>query len=316
MPAPCSATTTLSFRLAPQPLDTLTQSAGLTATDDFNPIPASGTAHFHRVFLPPNAEHNYAGTGPINDSFQFLGFPGLENNISGDPVLDFQGLPLTFATLTLIALEIRPIRPIAGLRASTVLTSNNTNVSDGDAVTIDGTVKIFKTTLTPAADEVLRGANADASLLNLSRSINFLGTPGTDYVGTEAHPTVRASTAVTAHAIELTAAQPGTAGNAIATSTTAPTLTFPDATLTGGLEVDPANTPRGLEGTVRLQLTGDLIPGSLDFTFTEPGLFQIATPWTPGTSGQIDLTFATTEPAPSTAAHVNAAATLLLIGTA
>lgn len=59
-----------------------------------------------------------------------------------------------------------------GAAATGTLTSNNTNVSNNDTVTINSRVYTFKTTLTGAADEVLIGANADASLTNLANLIN------------------------------------------------------------------------------------------------------------------------------------------------
>lgn len=59
-----------------------------------------------------------------------------------------------------------------GAAATGTLTSDNTNVSNNDTVTINGRVYTFKTTLTGAADEVLIGADADASLTNLKNLIN------------------------------------------------------------------------------------------------------------------------------------------------
>jgi hypothetical protein len=56
--------------------------------------------------------------------------------------------------------------------AAGTLTSDNTNVSNNETVTIGSTVYTFKTTLTGAANEVLIGANADASLTNLVALIN------------------------------------------------------------------------------------------------------------------------------------------------
>lgn len=122
--------------------------------------------------------------------------------------------------------------------ATGTLTSNNTNVSNNDTVTIGTTVYTYKTTLTGAQGEVLIGASADASLLNLIRAINHSGTPGTDYTMSLAHPLVSAATSVTSHAFAVTARTTGIAGNSIATTETAATLSFGGATLASG--VDPA----------------------------------------------------------------------------
>ena len=56
--------------------------------------------------------------------------------------------------------------------ATGVLTSDNTNVSNNDTVTIGRKTYTFKTVLTGGANEILIGANADASLTNLQNIIN------------------------------------------------------------------------------------------------------------------------------------------------
>lgn len=100
------------------------------------------------------------------------------------------------------------------------LTSNNTNVSDGDTVTIGSEVYTFKTTLTPTEGQVLIGGSADASLLNLIRAINHSGTSGTDYSNAVADTLVTAATSVTSHAFVVTAKIPGAGGNSIASTET------------------------------------------------------------------------------------------------
>jgi hypothetical protein len=92
----------------------------------------------------------------------------------------------------------------------------------------------FKTTLTPTEGEVLIGADADASLLNLIRAINHSGTPDTDYKCAAANTQVSAATAVTSHAFAVTALTAGSAGNAIATTETSSHLSWGASTLTGG----------------------------------------------------------------------------------
>lgn len=120
--------------------------------------------------------------------------------------------------------------------ATGTLTSNNTNVSNDVTVTIGSTVYTFKTTLGTTTGNVLIGADADASLLNLIRAINFSGTPGTDYVGSAANSQVSAATSVTSHAFAVTALTSGTGANSIATTETAAgaILAWGASTLTGG----------------------------------------------------------------------------------
>lgn len=125
----------------------------------------------------------------------------------------------------------------APVAASGTLTSDNTNVSNNDTVTIAGRVYTYKTTLTAAttAYEVLIGADADASLLNLIRCLNHTGTPGTDYgSATPADPWVSAATSVTSHAFAVTARVPGGVGNAITTTEGSSHLSWGGATLSGG----------------------------------------------------------------------------------
>ena len=122
------------------------------------------------------------------------------------------------------------------VKATGVLTSDTTNVSDGDTVTIGGYVYTFKTNLTASttAFEVKIGASAAASLDNLKEAINATGTPGTNYGSkTYAHPTVTATTNTdTAQTVEARLA--GTEANAIATTETSTHLSWGAATLASG----------------------------------------------------------------------------------
>ncbi len=140
-----------------------------------------------------------------------------------------------------------------GTPASGTLTSDNTNVSNGDVVNIGGKTYVFKTALTasPGVEgEVLIGVDADASLTNLADAINR-DTPssknGVKYWAAAAHPLV-SSGAVVAHAITVTARGGGTSGNSIPTYEYAAHLSWGATTLgsgaagdggDGGLEVSP-----------------------------------------------------------------------------
>lgn len=118
--------------------------------------------------------------------------------------------------------------------ATATITSSGVNVSNNDTVTIDGVVYTFKTALTPAANEVLIGASAAASIANLAAAINQQGTSGTTYgAGTLTPPSAYASN-VTATVITITARKGGTSGNSVAIAKSAATLTLSGATLSGG----------------------------------------------------------------------------------
>jgi hypothetical protein len=160
--------------------------------------------------------------------------------IDGDDVADWTAFgdassvtgsnDLPLAT-PLVSLEFK-----AGAYATGTLTSNNTNVTEGDTVTIVD--KVYTFMATPAEEgDVDIGADADGSLLNLIRAINHSGTPDTNYVCALPHPHVTAATSVTSHAFAVTARVPGTDGNSIPTTEVAATLSWGAATLAGGTDV-------------------------------------------------------------------------------
>lgn len=117
------------------------------------------------------------------------------------------------------------------------LTSDATNVSDGDTVTIDTIVYRFKTTPVAAYD-VKIGADAATSLANLKKAINSTGNAGTEYfAGTLQHPTVIGTT-LTSTTLVVQAKVWGVNGNAIATTETSSHLSFGAATLASGAGPD------------------------------------------------------------------------------
>lgn len=71
------------------------------------------------------------------------------------------------------------------LTGEAVYTQATTTV-DGETVTIGGVTLTWKTTLTPTAGEVLRGANITASLTNMASAINGSAGAGTTYVALSA----------------------------------------------------------------------------------------------------------------------------------
>ncbi len=113
------------------------------------------------------------------------------------------------------------------------LTSNATNVSDEDTVTIGSVVYRFKNTLALAYD-VKIGVDAATTLDNLKAAINASGTPGTEYfAGTLIHPDVTATTN-TDTTQKVVSKVIGTANNTKATTKSAATLSWADTTLGGG----------------------------------------------------------------------------------
>lgn len=113
------------------------------------------------------------------------------------------------------------------------LTSDATNVTDADTVTIASTVYRFKDTMAQAYD-VKIGASAAATLDNIKAAINASGTAGVEYyTGTLIHPTVTATT--NTNTTQIVAAKTvGTAGNSIATTEASTHLSWGAATLSGG----------------------------------------------------------------------------------
>lgn len=123
------------------------------------------------------------------------------------------------------------------VQGSTVLTSDNTEVSDGDTITIGTTVYRLKSTPAQAFD-IKRSGTVDTTLGNIIKAINASGLgDGSDYfAGTTAHPSVTAGTTITSHHFPITAINYGVAGNSIATTTTATHLSFTGSTLASGAE--------------------------------------------------------------------------------
>ena len=123
-------------------------------------------------------------------------------------------------------------------RATATITSSGVNVSNNDTVTVNGTVYTFKTALTPAANEVLIGASAAASLSNLCAAMSGWGTSGTTYGAGTTQQTLIQVTGLTATVITLQAYTGGTGGNALTLAKSAVTLTVSGATFSGGAGSD------------------------------------------------------------------------------
>lgn len=123
-----------------------------------------------------------------------------------------------------------------GAQATATLTSDGTNVTAGDTVTINNVTYRFESTLA-LANDVHIGASADASLQNLVKAVNQSGVSGTDYFAGTVAPTGVTADAEnsTTHTVRFVATTPGTAGNAFPSTETSAHLSFGSTTFTGGL---------------------------------------------------------------------------------
>lgn len=121
--------------------------------------------------------------------------------------------------------------------ASGSFTTNNSNPANAETITIGATVYTFKTALTSTDGEILIGASAQATLLNLIAAINQTGVQSVDYFATSLNPQVSALATLNNGVLQLIARTAGSAANTtIAISTTSSTLTASGATLAGGAD--------------------------------------------------------------------------------
>lgn len=117
--------------------------------------------------------------------------------------------------------------------AKSILTSDATQPTAGDTVTIGSVVYTFQSTLALAYD-VKIGASVTATLLSLKKAINGNGVAGTDYfAGTLVHPDVLAS-ASDATTVTIYSRLIGTANNTKATTETSSHLAWSATTLGAG----------------------------------------------------------------------------------
>lgn len=130
---------------------------------------------------------------------------------------------------------LRKVSSVSLVQATGTLTLNS-DAGNNETVTIGSRTYTFKTTLTGAANEVVRGVTATATLDNLIAAINGAAGAGTAYgTGTVAHADVTA-VAGSGDTMDVTAKMAGTDGNAIATTETLADASsvWGDTTLDGG----------------------------------------------------------------------------------
>lgn len=133
--------------------------------------------------------------------------------------------------------RVTPIKVVGTTSAKAQATLTTTgNFSANDTVTVGvQTYKFVASLSSPAvAYEVVLGASASASLLNLEKAINGTGTAGTEYsTGTEKNALATAS--ATTSTLVVTAKVDGAEGNSVAVAETGSSATFgTDSTLAGG----------------------------------------------------------------------------------
>ena len=153
----------------------------------------------------------------------------------------------------------------AGTAATGTLSGQSTNVASGDKVTIGATAYTFVTALTGTKNEVLIGADVQASLTNLAADINGSAGAGMTYnVGPVASTQVSAG-AVTGSQVTITALATGVAGNSITTFTTSAKLSWGAATLAGGASGVAAAGTLTVSGSLA---NGDTVSiGGMVYTF-------------------------------------------------
>lgn len=124
---------------------------------------------------------------------------------------------------------------VSQVAATGTLTSDATNVSDTDTVTIGGKVYTFQSSLTDVDGHVKIGADAAGSLVNLFHAINASGgTVGTDYATMTVANKLVTATNPSGTTVVLTAKAVGAQGNSIATVEGSTHLSFGAATLASG----------------------------------------------------------------------------------
>lgn len=124
--------------------------------------------------------------------------------------------------------------PKTGVQATGTITSDGTEIADGDTVTIGTITYRFKDTLAQAYDVKRDGTTATNTLNNLVSAIGLTGTVGTTYyAGTYQHPDVSASRS--SSVVTLTARYTGAVGNLIALSKSASHLSVSGSVLSGGV---------------------------------------------------------------------------------
>ena len=208
-------------------------SAGSTLQNLIAAVNASGiagTQYTNGVAANPNVTGSYV-TGLTSTIIAIL--PGTSGNSIAITTSGTTNLTVS-ATLSGGASSGISKVTIGSLLASGTITSTGVNLTNGETITIGGTVYTFKTTLSTEGD-IFIGLTAGDTLQNLIEAINQTGTNLLNYKVTSLNPQVLALATLQGGTLKVLARTAGSAGNSIAITTTSSKLTV-SATLTGGAD--------------------------------------------------------------------------------
>lgn len=203
------------------------------------------------------------------------------------------GQPAANDTLTVDEIEyVFESTLTAAVAATATLTSDETQPDAGDTVTVGDQVYTFVEELTAVyggvrsyiPNEVLIGADADATLANLVKAVNGSGTAGTHYsLGTELNPLVSAA-AVSSHATVMTARSTGVGGNDIAKAEASDHLDWDGsgAVFTGGVDTIPYEVKIGASAAATL----DNLKAAINATGTPGTEYSVGTEAHPTVSAE------------------------------
>lgn len=221
----------------------------------------------------------------INDAGTATACGGLTVDTEGWAQMETDGIKIAVCAN-------RNLYIISGTNAAGTLTLT-ANAGNGETVTIGATVYTWRTVLTAAANDVLIGASASASLDNLIVAINRTGAAGTAYSeATTRHASVTAA-AGAGDTMTVTAITAGTAGNGIGTTETMASGSFGAGTLlTGANYTVTAMTDTDFPGASSIAF-GD---GYILFTVPDSGQWGILGLYDVTTYDALDFTTAETSP--------------------
>jgi hypothetical protein len=213
----------------------VTALAGTATGQTVAPIRASGIVAEATILVPGNLAN--ADTLTIGDSIYTL-VTALTEAKATDTLTN-SGVNVTAADTVTIDGRVYTFRAaLTEAKATDTLTNSGVNLTNGDTVTVGGKTYTFQSALTNVDGNVKIGAANTNSMTNLFNAINGTGgVPGTDYAAATVANTLVSATNPTGTTVLVTAKTPGVAGNAIAATKVAVTLTWGSATLLGG--VDP-----------------------------------------------------------------------------